>query len=87
LHFENAGGFAKTTASLIATLAALPLGALLVMLITHGFWGATAIDEMHEVVAYFALGLVVVHVIMVGIASTVLVEGHLRNMFGRGQRH
>jgi FtsH-binding integral membrane protein len=87
LHFGNAGGLAKTLASLIAVLAALPLSALIVMLITHGLWGATAIDEMHEVVAYFALGLVVVHVVMVGIASAGLVEGHLRNMFGRSQHH
>jgi len=87
LHFENAGGFATTLASLIVVLAALPLGALMVMLVTHGLWGATAIDEMHEVVAYFALGLVIVHVVMVGIAGAPLVEGHLRNMFGRSQHH
>jgi cytochrome b561 len=87
LHFENAGGLAKTLASLIAVLAALPLGALFVMLITHAVWGATAIDEMHEVVVYFALGLVVLHVVMVGIASSAFVEDHLRNMFGRSQHH
>jgi FtsH-binding integral membrane protein len=85
MHFQNAGGLAKTLALLIAILAALPLGALLVMFVTHALWGTTAIDEMHEVVAYFALGLVVVHVAMVGIASSGYLEEHLRNVFGHGR--
>jgi hypothetical protein len=57
MRFENAGGLAKTLALLIAILSALPLCALFVMLVTHALWGATAIDEMHEAVAYFALGI------------------------------
>jgi len=46
----------KTMALLIAILAALPLAASFVMFVTHVLWGATTIDEMHVVVAYFALG-------------------------------
>jgi hypothetical protein len=78
MQFRNAGGLAKTLALLIALLAALPLCALMVMLLTHTLWGATTIDEMHEVVAYFALGLVALHVVLVGIASSAHVEGQLR---------
>lgn len=47
------------------------------MLVTHAVWGTTAIDEMHEVVAYFALGLVALHVVMVGIAGLAYLEDHL----------
>ena len=43
--------------------------ALLLMVLTHNFYPATNVDEMHEVVAYFALGLVALHVVVVGIAT------------------
>jgi hypothetical protein len=33
-------------------------------------------------VAYFALGLVALHVVTVGIASSAHIEGYLRNMIG-----
>lgn len=85
-HFQNAGGLARTLAWLIAMLAALPLCALLIMLLTHALWGATAIDEMHEVVAYFAVGLVALHVVMVAIASSAYIEDHFRNLFGQSRR-
>jgi cytochrome b len=85
MHFRNAGGLAKALTSLIALLAALPLFALFVMLITHTLWGTTAIDEMHEVVAYFALGLVAFQVLLVGIASSAYIEDRLRNLFGHGR--
>ncbi len=83
VHFQAAGGLAKTLIWLIVLLAALPLFALFVMLFTHTLWGTTAIDEMHEVVAYFALGLVALQVLLVGIASTGYIDDHLRNLFGR----
>ena len=41
------------------------LSALILMLLTHTLWGTTWIDEMHEVAAYFALGLVAFYVAMV----------------------
>jgi len=81
-HFQNAGSLGKTIALLVALLAALPLCALFIMLLTHTVWGTTRVDEMHEVVAYFALGLVALHVVTVGIASSAHIEGYLRNMFG-----
>lgn len=56
------------------------------MFVTHALWGATTIDEMHEVVAYFALGLVILHVVMVGIASSAYIEDQIRNMFGGSRR-
>jgi cytochrome b len=80
-HFQNAGSLGKTIALLVALLAALPLCALFIMLLTHTVWGTTRVDEMHEVVAYFALGLVALHVVMVGITSSTHIEGYLRNMF------
>lgn len=47
------------TLPILAVLAGV---ALVLMLITHNYWGATLVDEMHEVVAYFGLGLIVVYV-------------------------
>jgi Na+/H+-dicarboxylate symporter len=62
-------------------MAALPLCAVILMLLTHTIWGATRIDEMHEVVAYFAVGLVAFYVVMVGIASIGHVENRVRKLF------
>ena len=85
-NFQNAGSLGSTIALLVALLAALPLCALFIMLLTHTAWGTTRVDEMHEVVAYFALGLVALHVVMVGIASSTYLEGYLRNIFGHSKR-
>ena len=79
---QNADRVPKTLASLFLILAALPLCALILMLLTHTLWGTTWIDEMHEVVAYFAVGLVAFYVAMVGIASSGHIEDRLRKMFG-----
>jgi cytochrome b len=84
--FQNTDRVPRTLASMFLILAALPLCALILMLLTHTLWGTTWIDEMHEVVAYFALGLVVFHVAMVGIASSGYIEDHLRKLF-RGNKH
>jgi hypothetical protein len=40
-----------------------------VIALTHTLWRPAAVDEMHEVVAYFALGLVAFYVVIVLIAS------------------
>ena len=69
-QFQNADRVPKALASMFLILAALPSSALILMLITHTLWGTTWIDEMHEVVAYFAVGLVAFYVVMVGIASS-----------------
>lgn len=63
-------------------LAALPLCALILMMLTHSLWGTVWIDEMHEVVAYFVVGLVAFYVVMVGVASSGHIEDRLRKMFG-----
>ena len=84
--FQNADRVPKTLASMFLILAALPLCALILMLLTHTLWGTTWIDEMHEVVAYFAVGLVAFYVAMVGIASSGHIEDRLRKMFG-GNKH
>ena len=60
---------------------ALPLCALVLMALTHTLWGATWIDEMHEVVVYFALGLVVVYVVTVGLASIEVIENRAKTWF------
>jgi len=84
--FLNAGRLAKTLAFLFTILAALPMCALLIMLVTHSVWGTTRIDEMHEVAAYFAVGLIVPYVVMVGIASSGSIEGRLRKIFAGSKR-
>lgn len=84
--FQNADRVPKTLATIFLILAALPLCALILMLLTHTLWGTTWIDEMHEVVAYFAVGLVALHVAMVGIASSGHIEDRMRKIFG-GSKH
>jgi cytochrome b len=78
-QFGNADKLPKALATVFLLMAALPLCALILMLLTHTIWGATRIDEMHEVVAYFAVGLVAFYVVMVGIASI----GHVENRVGK----
>lgn len=85
-QIENADRLPKTLASVFLILAALPFGALILMLLTHTLWGTTRIDEMHEVVAYFAVGLVACYITMVVIASAGYIEGRLRNLF-QGNKH
>jgi cytochrome b len=83
--FQNADSSTKTISTSIAILMAVPLFALLIIVITHTIWGTTRIDEMHEVVAYFAVGLVALYAVLVGIASSRFVEGYLRGLFERGK--
>jgi cytochrome b len=85
-QFRDADRVPKALASVFLIMAALPLCTLLLMLLTHTLWGTTLIDEMHEVVAYFAVGLVVFYIVMVGIASSGYVEDRLRKMF-KGNKH
>ena len=80
-QFQNATGLPRTLAPLFLIMAALPLCALLLMVLTHTLWGATWIDEMHEVVAYFAVGLVVVYIVMVGLASSGFIENRAKTWF------
>ena len=83
---QNADPIPRTLASVFLILAALPLCALILMLLTHTLWGTTLIDEMHEVVAYFAVGLVAFYVAMIGLASSGHIEDRLRKMFGGHKR-
>jgi len=82
---QNADRVPKTLVSAFLILAALPLCALILMMLTHTLWGTVWIDEMHEVVAYFAVGLVAFYVVMVGIASSGHIEDRLRKLFGGGK--
>jgi cytochrome b len=84
--FQNADRVPRTLATMFLILAALPLCALFLVLLTHTLWGTTWIDEMHEVVAYFAVGLVALYVAMVGIAGSGHIEDRLRKMFGGDKR-
>jgi glycerol uptake facilitator-like aquaporin len=79
-QLQNADTVPKTLASVFLILAALPFCALILMLVTHTVWGTTWIDEMHEVVAYFAVGLVIFYIAMVGVASSGYVEDRVRKM-------
>lgn len=85
-QFQRAGKVPNALASTVLILGALPLCALILMVLTHTIWGTTWIDEMHEVVAYFVVGLVAVFIAMVAIASCEHVEYHFRNLFG-GNKH
>jgi cytochrome b len=85
-QFQNADTVPKALVSVFLILAALPFCALILMLVTHMVWGTTWIDEMHEVVAYFAVGLVAFYIAMVGIASSGYVEDRVRKMF-KGNKH
>jgi cytochrome b len=85
-QLQNADRAPKTLAFVFLTLAALPLCALILMLLTHTIWGTTWIDEMHEVVAHFVVGLVVVFVVMVGIASSGYVEDLVRKKLKGNKR-
>jgi cytochrome b len=77
-QFQIADGVPKTLVSVFLILTALPMCALILMFLTHTLWGTTWIDEMHEVVAYFAVGLIVFYIAMVGIASSRYIEDRLR---------
>ena len=65
---------------LTAVLAAV---ALILMAATHHLWPATAVDEMHEAVAYFALGLVALYIATVLIASSDHLERRLARLLRR----
>jgi cytochrome b len=62
----TAGLFVMTVVVIVGLMGTV---ALLLMFLTHNFYPATNVDEMHEVVAYFALGLVALHVVVAAIAS------------------
>jgi cytochrome b561 len=62
----STGFFVLAVATAVAVIA---LFALVLVFLTHNFYSATAIDEMHEVIAYLALGLVAFHVVLVIVAS------------------
>jgi hypothetical protein len=84
-RLRNADGLARTLMSLFFVLAALPLCALIMILVTHTLWGTTWIDEMHEVVAYFVIGLVAFYSAIVGIASIQYIDERLRRLFRMGK--
>lgn len=81
-HSKTAAGtFVLAVAMVIAIISLI---ALVLMFLTHNLYSAAAVDEMHEVVAYFALGLVVFHVALVIIASMQRLDQwlHGRNFLG-----
>jgi len=63
----------------LVLLAALALVTLILIVLTHSLWRVAAVDEMHEVVAYFGLGLVLFYVAVVLIASA----EHLERALGQ----
>ena len=63
------GSAALAAIGVLLVLAVLALVTLALIVLTHAMWTAAAVDEMHEVVAYFSIGLVVFFVAVVAIAS------------------
>jgi hypothetical protein len=55
------------------------------MLMTHTIWGTSWVDEMHEVIAYFAVGLVVPYCVLVGARSVQLIGLRWRRSFGKSR--
>ncbi len=74
---------AVAAVGVLGVTAVLAAVALALMAATHNLWPAAAVDEMHEVVAYFALGLVVLHVAVVLIASSEHLERRLARLLRR----
>lgn len=64
--------------ALLLLMAILACAALAMIVATHSLWPAAAVDEMHEVVAYLALGLVVFYLVVVLISSSEHLERRLR---------
>jgi cytochrome b len=82
------GAFAPDTPAFAAIgvlgiTAVLAAATLALMTATHNLWPAVDIDEIHEAVAYFALGLVALHIAVVLIASSDHLERRLARLFGR----
>lgn len=73
------GPSAFAAMGVLVLLAILALVTLVLIVVTHSLWSAVAVDEMHEVVAYFSLGLVAFFVAVVAIAS----GEHLERVLGR----
>lgn len=63
----------------LVLLAILALVTFVLIALIHALSRPAAVDEMHEVVAYFALGLVTFYVVVVAIAS----GEHLERALGR----
>ena len=63
------GPAAFAAMGVLVLLSILALVTLVMVALTHALWPPAAVDEMHEVVAYFALGLVAFFVVVVLIAS------------------
>ncbi len=78
-------GPASVVFAILFVLAILALVTLLLIGTTHTFWGLS-VDEMHEVVAYFAIGLTVFYVVMVLIASLERIENRSRSAANRPKR-
>jgi len=72
------GSAALAAIGVLLVLAVLALVTLALVVLTHAMWTAAAVDEMHEVVAYFSIGLVVFFVAVVAIASGEHLERALR---------
>jgi hypothetical protein len=76
---DTPGFAALTVLSLVAILAGV---AMILMTVTH-LWAVPMVDEMHEVVAYFTLGLVVLHVAVVLIGSANYLERRVARVLRR----
>ncbi len=64
--------------ALLLLMTMLASAALVIIIATHSLWPAAAVDEMHEVVTYLALGLVVFYLAVVLVTSSEHLERRLR---------
>ncbi len=64
--------------ALLLLMAILACVALAMIVLTHSFWPPAAVDEMHEALAYLALGLVVFYLAIVLVSSSEHLERRLR---------
>ena len=68
--------------AILALVSALAAVAVALMVATH-IWAFPIVEEMHEALAYFALGLAALHVVVVLIASADYLERRLARALRR----
>ena len=76
--FHDAFHHAGSAIVIWLVAAALVISTAAIMLVTHKFTNLQSVEEMHEVLVYFTVGVVIAHVVGVVIASIEWREGQGR---------
>jgi hypothetical protein len=76
-HLEGSSGPVLIGITLLTLMAITGFAAVVLLALTHALWPAADVDEMHEVLAYLALGLVIFYIAIVLITSSEHIEARL----------